>query len=439
MSQPAPQPSWKQEVNRRLEAHKSRKGIALAPRPQPVEEHGSVSDRAARAAARVAARYAHAPSYSELQASEARAALRAAEAATRAALEAQAAAQAALANLAATNEEFEPVPDHIQKQWSEISEEPREYQSYSQTAPVDGVEDHIQPLTSVEIRWEPDLPQRPMTAPPAPGSQATGTDSFSAEGPAGVRITELSFLPQAAVETVEAAQPIAANVIHFPREIVATRRMRPRLATCAHDLGEDQYGQLSIFEVDPSTISTEPAATVTDSTAPSQPWAGAEWSGIKLDAEPEPEHPAQAAPDPAVRASQVHLAPIELRLMAAAVDFALTLCLAAAGVWGLAGHLHHAIPLKTAETGGLLAFIVIAAAYQASFLLSTLTTPGMMYAGIALCTFDDEYPTRAQLRGRLGALLVSLLPVGLGMAWAFFDEDRLSWHDRLSGTYPRKC
>jgi hypothetical protein len=33
---------------------------------------------------------------------------------------------------------------------------------------------------------------------------------------------------------------------------------------------------------------------------------------------------------------------------------------------------------------------------------------------------------------------VSLLPVGLGMVWSVFDEDHLSWHDRLSETYLRK-
>jgi hypothetical protein len=61
----------------------------------------------------------------------------------------------------------------------------------------------------------------------------------------------------------------------------------------------------------------------------------------------------------------------------------------------------------------------------------------MRYAGISLCTFDDERPTRAQLRRRLVALFLSLLPVGLGVLWAIFDEDHLSWHDRISRTYQR--
>ncbi len=62
----------------------------------------------------------------------------------------------------------------------------------------------------------------------------------------------------------------------------------------------------------------------------------------------------------------------------------------------------------------------------------------MKYAGVALCTFDDEVPTRLQLRRRFGAMLLSLLPVGLGFVWSVFDDDHLSWHDRFSATYLRK-
>jgi hypothetical protein len=35
-------------------------------------------------------------------------------------------------------------------------------------------------------------------------------------------------------------------------------------------------------------------------------------------------------------------------------------------------------------------------------------------------------------------LPLSVLPLGLGLAWSVFDEDRLTWHDRLSGTYLRE-
>jgi hypothetical protein len=35
-------------------------------------------------------------------------------------------------------------------------------------------------------------------------------------------------------------------------------------------------------------------------------------------------------------------------------------------------------------------------------------------------------------------MLLSAVPAGLGLAWAIFDRDHLSWHDRLTRTYQRK-
>ena len=35
-------------------------------------------------------------------------------------------------------------------------------------------------------------------------------------------------------------------------------------------------------------------------------------------------------------------------------------------------------------------------------------------------------------------MILSLAPVGLGFAWSIFDEDHLTWHDRISQTYLRK-
>jgi uncharacterized RDD family membrane protein YckC len=76
--------------------------------------------------------------------------------------------------------------------------------------------------------------------------------------------------------------------------------------------------------------------------------------------------------------------------------------------------------------------------YYAFFFSLRVSTPGMKYAGIGLCTFDDQVPTRIQLRRRLGAMVLSMIPVGLGIVWSIFDEDHMSWHDRYSQTYLRK-
>ncbi len=418
MSQPAPQPSWKEEVNRRLEAHKSRRGLSVVDSQQASDEHSNVSSRAAQAAARVAARYAKAPSFSELQASEARAALRAAEAATRVALEAQAAAQAAL-------DQWQSSADVEKTQETHFLADEND-SAFEQATPAIEAAVAKAPL---EVRWEPDLPQ-PRSAQQGYRENRV-VDAFVADPSAEPGIQE--YVPS--IEMVEAAEPIPGNVIHFPREIVAARRVRPRLSS-ETDLAEEN-GQLSIFEVDPGAICTEPDSAHAELS--STVWNGPEWSGIKLDAQPEVFRPrVQEAARSSAAPSGVHLAPLESRLMAAAVDFALVLGLVCAAVAGLAGHVH-GLTLKSAEVDGIAALILTGILYQAFFLLCARTTPGMMYAGISLCTFDDEHPTRSQLRDRLGALLVSVFPVGLGMAWAIFDEDHLSWHDRLSRTYQRKC
>ncbi|MGB3630653.1 MAG: RDD family protein, partial [Terracidiphilus sp.] len=92
---------------------------------------------------------------------------------------------------------------------------------------------------------------------------------------------------------------------------------------------------------------------------------------------------------------------------------------------------------RAAEVCALLAVALACAGYQMLFASLTKTTPGMWYAGIGLCTLDGYVPERQQRCARLLALLLSVAPLGLGLAWSLFDEDRLTWHDRLSSTYLR--
>ena len=242
------------------------------------------------------------------------------------------------------------------------------------------------------------------------------------------------------IEVVD-AQPIHANLIHFPRELVATRRMRPRLAETSQSPASESDGQLSIFEVDPSSISIEPTASLNETAAPAPSWSGPEWSKIELDAQVD-SHPAvqrETRRETQAASSALDLAPLELRLMALAVDFALIVGMFSAAAFSIARHLEQAPAMKSAETIGVAALILIGVLYQVFFLLVLKSTPGMTYAGIAVCTFDDEHPTHTQLGNRLGSLFISILPIGLGMAWSIFDEDHLCWHDRFSRTYLRKC
>ena len=75
--------------------------------------------------------------------------------------------------------------------------------------------------------------------------------------------------------------------------------------------------------------------------------------------------------------------------------------------------------------------------YQALFLRFSEATPGMRCARIGLCTFDDNNPTRRAIRMRALAMLISTCPLGLGFVFALLDEDRLTWHDRITKMYLR--
>jgi uncharacterized RDD family membrane protein YckC len=61
---------------------------------------------------------------------------------------------------------------------------------------------------------------------------------------------------------------------------------------------------------------------------------------------------------------------------------------------------------------------------------------GMRSAGLLLVDFDGNPPARRRRFQRMFGSFLSLLAVGVGVVWPLFDEDRLTWHDHISGTFP---
>jgi uncharacterized RDD family membrane protein YckC len=449
--------SWKQEVNRRLEAHKNRRGGAAAQAAPRDDGHTAGSRTAQSAAARVAARYAKAPSYSQMLADEARNAVRAAEVASRAALDLQAAAESVLAEIEAasaheevrTAETFRVVSSDraFDMAWEAQAEPVRPVASSPvaqlQAAPwpmAEAVpEQQSYGAQSYGIQWDQDLPVRP--AEPIAVRTSRGQAEFEApvenwwerEHRAHANLSEEVF------ESVEPLQPIHANLIEFPRELVATRKVRPRRAEPHYAPGQADE-QLSIFEVDPGSISIEPEPAEGMMETEALTWRGAEWSDIRLGEQPmvQPRVEAEREEATAFETSTLELAPFHLRVMAAVVDGALITGAFLVAAMVAATHVSQLPAVKSIEIGSALALFGIAALYFALFLTLAEGTLGMKYAHIALCTFDDDSPAAAQRRKRLVALMLSLLPVGLGVAWAIFDDDHLTWHDRLSGTYLRR-
>lgn len=434
MSQPQFATSLKQEVSQRLAAHRSHGGSSTAKQTVPAPGWQGASARAAQAAARVAARYAQAPSYSQMQSAEARAALRAAEVATQAALEAQTAAQAALEDLriatAAGPRLCEPEAPQAAAQVPPSARE-------REQAPVQpAVPSSLEAWENeCSVRWEPDLRLRPLDRVEvrAPRMEERAAFSNGDEWDQSAQAEESWGTEE--IEPVEPVQPIYANLIEFPRELVATRKMRPQFVDGPF-VEEEGEKQLSIFEVDPASISTEPEAA---GAASASAWPEPEWSRIELEAEPLSESESEEAPA-APLAPQ--MASIGRRLTATVVDHALiasvflgAIMVAMPKLGSLPGPLHAA---KVVECGAVFAFLLLGLLYQAFCLVLAGVTPGMRCARVSFCTFDGQIPTRAQLCSRLGALVLSLLPVGLGVVWVLFDDDHLSWHDRISQTYPRK-
>jgi uncharacterized RDD family membrane protein YckC len=75
--------------------------------------------------------------------------------------------------------------------------------------------------------------------------------------------------------------------------------------------------------------------------------------------------------------------------------------------------------------------------FQYIFLIFSHRTPGMNMAELELCTFAGTSTSTLEQRNRALASTLSAAAMGLGFAWALVDEDRLGWHDRISGTHLR--
>jgi uncharacterized RDD family membrane protein YckC len=75
------------------------------------------------------------------------------------------------------------------------------------------------------------------------------------------------------------------------------------------------------------------------------------------------------------------------------------------------------------------------AQYFALFTLFGGVTPGMMWRGLRLATFDGHEPQGRDRAWRTFGYLVSAGTLMLGFFWALWDEDHLCWHDRISHTH----
>jgi uncharacterized RDD family membrane protein YckC len=425
----------KEQVAQRLAAHRARR-TQRPDGPTPVAPSPSASSRASRIAAAVAERYANSQSYRAFLAEQAENAIRAAEAAAEvAALNAQAVADAQYQLLADLD------------QWNQTPPAPA-----PDAAAPPLITESSSPAPAARQDASSGLTVRLYDADHVARSYP-GHAAISTSRPAQAQVTldetealddEIAFRQSPVFDEVYPALDIPANLIEFPRQLVASRKARPRLAEgplreeadqSAHESAET--AQLRIFEVEAAHISSAPAV---ESLAP-------EWSSILLAAHPVsavvevPEAPFQPVLSP-------QTAPFGLRLMAAIVDGCIITAalLAFTAVFALTvGKLDgpatvptaNHITLQTAALAAAATFAVFTLLYQLLFFTLSEATPGMRYARIALCTFADDNPTRTAMRRRILATVLAACPLGIGFLWAWLDEDGLGWHDRISRMYQR--
>jgi uncharacterized RDD family membrane protein YckC len=444
----APAPfALKQQAAERIAAHRARRQRTSPAAATPIAIASPAKARATRIAAAVAERYAQSQSYRAFLAAEAEKAIHQAEAAADVAvLTAQAVADAQYSLLAELDQLVTPSPQTITNTVANTSElsapatqalashAPRTQPAHQPASQATGA--------GVTVRLLEDLASHSHLAESFTNALLSPTaNPLDDEGMA--LDEEIAFRQAPTFEPSTPPVEIPANLIEFPRQLVAARRARPRIAEGPlREDGEpqDSTAQLRIFEVEATQISTAPAA---DS-------AATEWSSILLDAYPatsaqEAQYAADYAQDALAAQLSAEIPPqaatLNLRLMAAAVDFCIVLAsfLAFTAVFAITvGKLpigQFNLQATVIAAGGVLALLAIL--YQLLFFTFSDATPGMRYARIGLCTLTDENPSRSAMRRRIFALLLCACPLGIGVLWAWLDADRLGWHDRISRMYQR--
>jgi uncharacterized RDD family membrane protein YckC len=413
----------KEQVAERLAAHRARRTQRVGSPVTHIPNPAPTNSRASRIAAAVAERYANSQSYRAFLAAQAEAAIREAEAA---ALNAHAVAEAQYQLLAELD------------QWTFTPPTPAPVAATPQVAKPE-IPEVLAPAVTQSPNsgltvWLYDADQvAPSFSRPTTSSNRFQSQSALDEAEGLALDDEIAFRQAPIFEDAGPSIDIPANLIEFPRQLVASRKARPRLAEGPLREEADQTAeaaQLRIFEVQATQISTAPAV---ESVAP-------EWSSILLAAHPVsavvevPEAPFQPVFVP-------QTAPFSLRLMAAIVDGCIVTAALLAFVATFAmkvGKLPGGyITLQSAAIGVVGTLAVLTLLYQLLFFTLAEATPGMRYARIALCTFTDDNPSRPAMRRRIFATVLAACPLGIGFLWAWLDEDGLGWHDRISRMYQR--
>ena len=140
---------------------------------------------------------------------------------------------------------------------------------------------------------------------------------------------------------------------------------------------------------------------------------------------------------PKTQDSEIDQAGLATRTVAAAIDVGLLFLLYSLGSTVVASVIPFVFGNQLTLVGGIVLGVVaflITGGILASFWALAGQTPGMRFLSIRLVHGGSaEISARTAIR-RVGALLVSIIPLGLGFFAILRDPQRRAWHDRMTGT-----
>jgi uncharacterized RDD family membrane protein YckC len=157
---------------------------------------------------------------------------------------------------------------------------------------------------------------------------------------------------------------------------------------------------------------------------------------VSVPSAPRNDIPMASQPDELTETYGVYpVASLEVRRFAAAIDAA-CLLFAYGGFLALFGSLGGQFTLsKLSAAVYAVTFAIVYLQYFALFTIFGGTTPGMMFRGLQVASFTGDPPAPRQMLLRSAGYILSAGTFFLGFFWAWWDEDALTWHDRLSHTY----
>jgi uncharacterized RDD family membrane protein YckC len=223
--------------------------------------------------------------------------------------------------------------------------------------------------------------------------------------------------------TVPKPEEVRPHIIEFPSLEGLAGRTKPEVRSAPPSFG------MSSFE---SAFLQEEAEVPVPPPSPPPPPPRPEIEPLEIELGPSKFSSNSTGED---ETAAVAIAQMNLRFYAALIDALVLLSGASlyALIFWLVGGKFSYEPLQIGLTGLVVAFFVML--YFTACTAMASATPGLMWAGLEVITFEGNRPRFSDCLWRGFGYLVSMSALMLGFIWAAVDAEGLTWHDRMSRTF----